>query len=60
MLLQNLKIVVTRVDMTSSYPPYLLIYNNPAIYNLIKVKVKLSVCLIKHHAMKTWRTGGIA
>jgi hypothetical protein len=27
----------------------------------VKVKVKLSLCLTKHHAMKTyWRSGGIA
>jgi hypothetical protein len=27
----------------------------------VKVKIKLSPCLIKHHAMKTyWESGGIA
>jgi hypothetical protein len=43
-------------------------WNNPrstmhlgAIYEVNKVKVKLSLCLTKHYVMKTyWRSGGIA
>jgi hypothetical protein len=49
-----------RYDMIISTLTCDLVYNNPAIYNLSKVKVKIFLCLIKHHAMKTWETGGIA
>jgi hypothetical protein len=40
---------------------FLSVINFITSVSLVKVKVKLSLCLTKHHAMKTyWESGGIA
>jgi hypothetical protein len=45
----------------SSYPPVFLIVTDHKGKSKGKRKVKLSLCLTKHHAMKVyWESGGVA
>jgi hypothetical protein len=53
-------------ESNSSSSPYseahlLIVLYRPQTEAVVKLKVKLSPCLIKHHAVKVyWESGGIA
>jgi hypothetical protein len=46
--------------MSSIQFQFFQIYLDPFERRIIKIKVKLSLCLTKHHAMKMYWDGGIA
>jgi hypothetical protein len=55
-------IAVNRLKVTSSLPSILIFFSWHTMLNLeVKLTVKLSLRLTKHHAMKMyWGSGGIA
>jgi hypothetical protein len=47
--------------MSALFCTFKLYFRKLEVFCKVKVKVKVSLCLIKHHAMKMyWGSGGIA